>query len=549
MTPETDAPEADGREAGRRLAFSRSDWITVAAVALVCGLAAFAGVPPLRGFEHDIFLVLSNAYRVSRGQIPHRDFSSALGPLFFLIQAAGLAISGMRPAGIAYANALFGGAAALWMYSTARGRMSGAAAGALAVYAVLLSTAPFSLGFTPVAFSFAMLYNRYCFTLLGIALVECGLQVLRTPDEEAPGVGRGLSLGVAWALLAFLKISYGIVTVPVLALWACFGAGRKRRIVACCGGLGVAALGLLAYLRFDLADMFRDLAYAASGRSAIWDPRALLSSAVVRESVPLLLLAAVVNRGSGDVSSAGPWRRGRCWLFVLLTVGLGGFLLSTNHQEMSLPLDGMAAVVLLDSRLSRRGGAETMNGPHRLLAFILAAFCFLPLALMNAASLGAAGWERYHGPAPTARLHSERGASIVFGPVWATRTSETGGTDYVEALNDGLDLIRTRTAAGDGVMTIDEYNPFDYLLDRPTPVGGMAIAAFDYTFSAAAHPSAARFFGDARWVLVRKYGKTFEDFPGEDSAIQSLVRIYRPEFEQRFQPVEETGHWVLWHRK
>ena len=405
VTRETDALGAGGKPPGRRLAFSRNDWIAAAAVALVCGLAAFAGVPSLRGFEHDIFLVLSNAYRVSRGQIPHRDFSSALGPLFFLIQAAGLAISAMRPAGIAYANALFGGVTALWMYATARGRLSGAAAGALAVYAVLLSTAPFSLGFTPVAFSFAMLYNRYGFALLGIALVESGLQVLRTPDKPLPGVGPGLRLGVVWALLGFLKISYGIVTVPVLVLWACCGGGRKRRIVACCGGFAVAALGLLAYLRFDLADMLRDLAYAASGRAAVWHPRAMLGSAVVRESVPLLLLAAVVNRGSGDASaSAAPWRRGRCWLFALLTVGLGGFLLSTNQQEMSLPLGGIAAVVLLDSRLSRRGGAETMVGPHRLLAFILAAFCFLPLALMNAASLTAASWERYRGPAAAVRL-------------------------------------------------------------------------------------------------------------------------------------------------
>jgi hypothetical protein len=312
----------------------------------------------------------------------------------------------------------------------------------------------------------------------------------------------------------------------------------------------VVALGVLAYLRFDLADWLRDMAYAASGRATVWDPRAMLSSAVVRESIPLLLLAAVVNRGTGDgSSSAERWRRGRCWLFVLLTVGLGGFLLSTNLQEMSLPLDGVAAAVLLDSRLSRRGDAEPMQGPHRLLAFILAAFCFLPLALMNAASLGAACWERYRGPAAAVRLHSERGASIVFGPVWATKTSETGGADYVEALNDGLELIRKHTAARDGVMTIDEFNPFDYLLDRPTPEGGMAVAVYDYTFSATAHPSAARFFGDARWVLVRKYGRTFGDFHGEDSEIQSLLRTYRPEFEQRFQPVAETGHWVLWHRK
>jgi len=454
------------------------------------------------------------------------------------------AISGMRPAGVAYANALFGAVIALWMYATARGRKAGAAASALAVYEVLLITAPFSLGFTPVAFSFAMLCNRYCYAVVGIVLVECGLQVLGTPDEEAPGASRGFSLGVAWALLVFLKISYGMAAVPVLVLWACCGAGRRRRVVACCAGFAVAALAVLAYLRFDLADMLRDLSYAASGRSATWQPQNMVSSAVVREGIPLLLLAAVWT------SSAPGWQRWRGWLFVLLTVGLGGFLLSTNLQELSLPLDGLAAVVLLNSCLSRRGATETVQGPLRLLVFLLAAFCFLPLALMNGVSLAVAGWQRYQGPVVgVARLHSERGASIVFGPVWAVKTSETGGAGYVEALNDGLDLLRSRTPAGEGVLTIDEFNPFNYLLDRPTPWGGMAVPVYNYTFSDAAHPTAARFFGDARWVLVRKYNRAFEDFQAEDLSIQNLLRTYRPEFERGFHPVAETGHWVLWHRQ
>src|ERR1019366_559095 len=96
-----------------RPTLSWNDWAVLAAVALICGLAAFVGMPVLGVFEHDIFFSLDNAYRVSQGQIPHRDFASAWGPLFFLIQAAGLMISGMRPAGLAYANALFGAAVAL----------------------------------------------------------------------------------------------------------------------------------------------------------------------------------------------------------------------------------------------------------------------------------------------------------------------------------------------------------------------------------------------------------------------------------------------------
>jgi len=525
--------------------------VFIAAVALACGLAAFAGMPVLGVFEHDTFFSLANAYRVSQGQIPHRDFASAWGPLFFLVQAAGLTISGMRPAGLAYANALFGAAVALWTYLAVRTRLAAAPACALGVYAVLLITAPFPLGFNPLVFSSAMAYNRYGYALLGIILVECGLAALQPVAGERRGAVRAASIGAAWALLAFLKVTYAIVAIPFLLIWLWCSADRGKRFAALCGGFGVVAAVLLSYLRFDFADMFRDLAEAASGRGLTWQPRSILSPAFLIESIPLLLLAAVVTVGTREASSAGaPWQRTRLWLFVLLTAGVGGFLLSTNHQASSLPLDGFAAVVLVDAAIARRDPRVDANGPPRILTVLLGALCFLPLATMNAASLAVASWERYHGVEPAAaRLQSERGASMIFGPVVSSMTSESGGPAYVEALNDGLELIRTRTEAGAGVSTIDMFNPFNYLLDRPSPRGGMAAAAYNYAFSDAAHPSADRFFGDAQYVLVRKYSRSAQDFPIENYHIQGLLRTYQPMLEQRFRPVEETGHWTLWRRK
>ncbi|MGB7759913.1 MAG: hypothetical protein WBL61_08795 [Bryobacteraceae bacterium] len=534
----------------RRLTLSWSDPVAIAAILLACGLAAFIGMPVLRVFEHDVFIMLDNAYRVSHGQVPNRDFSSAFGPLFFLIQAAGLAISRMRPEGIGYANALFGAAVSLWIYGAARHRLAPAWACALAVYAVLLITAPFSLGFNPLSFSYAMLYNRYGYALLAIIVLECGLHALRTPAEAPQGPGRALSIGAAWALAAFVKISYGIAAVPFLLVWACCGDNRGRRLAALCGGFAVVSAIMLCYLRFDLSDLFRDLAYAAGGRSARARQAPMLSPVAAIESVPLLLLAALSAGGTGGAASCNArWQRARVWLFVLITVGVSGFLLSTNHQAMSLPLGGFAAVLLVDS-IARHDAGGSPYAPHRLLALFLGALCFLPLATMNGVSLGAAAWERYRGPEPAAvRLESERGASMIFGRVEGAMTSETGGPAYVEALNDGLDLIRARTEPGAGVLTIDQFNPFNYLLDRPSPRGGMAAASYKNFFSDAAHPSAGRYFGDARYVLVRKYSQSVQDFPTEDYLIQGLLRIYRPALEQRFRPVAETGHWSLWRRQ
>jgi len=358
-------------------------------------------------------------------------------------------------------------------------------------------------------------------------------------------LGHAFSAGVAWALLAFLKITFALVAVPFLLLWFCCGSHRGRRLAALCCGSGLVAAVLLVYLRFNLAGMFHDLADAASGRGGSWHPAAMLSGPVVIECIPLLLLAALLTVQTGKPASSDvPWRRLRLWLFALLTAAVGGFLLATNHQSMTLPLGGYAALVLLDAAMARR------DRPYRLAAGFLAGLCFLPLALMNAVSLGAASWERIRGPQTAAvRLTAARGRSIAFGPVDSAMTSETGGPAYVEVLNDGLRLIRAHTAAGEGVMTMDTLDPFNYLLNRPSPTGGMASAYYSLVFSDRSHPSDGRYFGDARYVLVRKYSKTVQDAPIEGYLLDGLCRIYGPGLKQRFVPVEETAHWVFYRRK
>src|ERR1035438_6771633 len=65
----------------------------VAALCAVCGLTVFTGLAPVVMFGHDIFFFLDNSYRVLQGQIPHRDFQSAWGPLMYLIDAVGLKLS------------------------------------------------------------------------------------------------------------------------------------------------------------------------------------------------------------------------------------------------------------------------------------------------------------------------------------------------------------------------------------------------------------------------------------------------------------------------
>ena len=168
-------------------------------------------------------------------------------------------------------------------------------------------------------------------------------------------------------------------------------------------------------------------------------------------------------------------------------------------------------------------------------------------------SLAVAARERLWPSTPNvvSLVSTERGAYLLFRP--ATVPTETTGAEYVEAVDDGLELIRRHSTARDGVLTFDEFNPFNYLLGRPSPMGGFAAAAFDYTFSDSACPSAERFFGDTRYVVVRKYRtenpNAIEHDDTEVADVLALMRIYGPTLRSHFFVVEETDHWVLWQRR
>jgi hypothetical protein len=441
----------------------------------------------------------------------------------------GLRLSGLRPDGLGYSTAIFGALISTWAYWIARRRVSAAAACFAGVYTLLLITAPFSLGYGPREFSHAMIYNRYGFALLGIILMECP-----AASEDAGG---GWSTGIAVGLLAFLKVTYAVVAVPLILAASGANLFRKRRLVALCGGGALVAILVLLYLRFDIAAMSSDLGMAASGRSRSWRPREIfmLGFGQLAESVPLLLLALAVG-GS----------RLRWCAMAVVTLALGGFLLSTNHQPSTLALNGFAAVVLADEFFRQHRGSGKIAG--RAVVAFLAFACVAPLSLQNGLSLFAAAREKLQpSTGGLVRLASVRGASLIFPP--SPFETETGGPDYVRVINDGLALLRRRTGPRDGVLTVDMMNPFNYLLDRPSPTGGFAAGAYNYVFSDAAHPTPDRWVGNARYVMVRKYSPGVKDYGIESYHIEGIRRIYQPMLDQRFQVLEETGHWILYGKR
>ena len=197
-----------------------------APLAVALGVTAFAAAWRRYGvFDFaDEGLLLSQAWRAAHGQVPHVDFETGYGPLFFLLQGTVLRAGGL--VGMRLVLAAVHGAAAGFCFALAR-RLAGATAAWLAVALQVALFLPVSarLG-TPINIPYPAWYG-------GVAGVAIAWLV------TAPTARRLLAAGVIAGAVAAIKPNSGVLLVAGAALAAVVGEGRR-------GLLGAAIPALVA---------------------------------------------------------------------------------------------------------------------------------------------------------------------------------------------------------------------------------------------------------------------------------------------------------------
>src|SRR5579872_7164694 len=112
----------------------------------VCAVRAYVGLWGSRIYTQDAFSILDGAWRVINGQRPHVDFYTGLGPVTYLMTAAGLLVANGNAAGLAYGQAIFGCLAGLWSYLICERRLRDWPTILLCVMVVLLTIVPTTVG-------------------------------------------------------------------------------------------------------------------------------------------------------------------------------------------------------------------------------------------------------------------------------------------------------------------------------------------------------------------------------------------------------------------
>ena len=73
---------------------ARVPWVVLGLAVAFALVLAVPGQTVTTKYLNDLFIFLDGAHRIMAGQVPNRDFHSALGPLAFYIPAAGYWLSG-----------------------------------------------------------------------------------------------------------------------------------------------------------------------------------------------------------------------------------------------------------------------------------------------------------------------------------------------------------------------------------------------------------------------------------------------------------------------
>ena len=494
-------------------------------------LAALVLVLPnsvvLTKYVNDVLIFLDGAYRLNLGQVPNRDFHTALGPINFILPAIAARITGTLGTAMSVGMALLILLLAPAIAHIISSRMRPVIGLPFAAFLILLLAVPMNLGESIFDLSFGMFYNRIGWVALAVLVV----MYLR---PSAPRRRQALLDGAAATLLTlvllYTKASYGVVAVGFLVFLTVLDARQRSWVAGALATVILAALLIEAFWR-GTANHVADLAAAAH----------VSGSKTAEEFVDFLF------RNFADyvlftlVTGLALWRtrRVRDLLFFGFCAGAGLLLISQNYQNWGIITlhAGMAvAAELLVRTMTPEDMLRRFSAPAA--APFLLVLLLLPTITHCAAALG------LHAALATTRAGEEftfpnyRGLRLAF--VWQ-RLDHTSNARYLATLREGAALLERMEPKPKGVFVLDFVAPFSSLAGLVPPRGDSAWQHWGRNVNEFAFIPPEQMFGDVEVVMEPKVA--IEGVTGDN-----LRRIYGPYIDREYRLIAESPDWKLYRR-
>ncbi len=498
----------------------------VIAMAAICSLLlALPGQTVTTKYMNDLFIFIDGVHRVSLGQVPNRDFHTALGPLVYYAPAIGYWLSGHLGAAMPVGMALLVLALAPMAAHIFSSRLRPAIALPLAVFLTLIAAVPINLGEGIGALSFAMFYNRIGWSALGILVILYLQPVHIRPYQRALDA---LCAALLTLIMLYIKVSYGVVALAFLGLMLL--DPRQRSWTVASMGLVLAAGLVIEAFWGGTAAHIADL---------------VLASEVSGSLKTLDELVAVVLRNLADYTLFGLfagfclWRTRsiRDFLFFGFCAGAGFMLITQNFQNwgiITLPAGAAVAAELL----ARSDGFEADKRRKSLVAgtqLLLLAFV-LPSSVHNAAALTLHAGLATTQQGQTVPLPNFERIRLV--QLW-TEGDYPVFSRYLASLGDGARALADLDQSANHVHVLDFVGPFSAGLGLMPPKGDSTWHHWGRTVNEYHYLPPETLLRDVRIVMEPKW-------PIEAATAEGLRRLYADYLSENYQLAQETVDWKIY---
>ncbi|MGP8198249.1 MAG: hypothetical protein ACLQU4_01950 [Limisphaerales bacterium] len=527
---------------GSRGAFFRAWALLVVVMALLGTLVVKLGAPAMNGCPWDTPVILDGAWRITTGQVPHRDFYDIFGELPFYLTALGMKLSRPCVSAIDYGNVILMAALVLPAMAVLRRRTSAVPAFLSSLFIGLLVITPKPLGDPYDYTDHAMMYNRH-----GEAFIFLlGLIVFLPPRQ---GLGRSWAdwaeaalAGFALTALLGCKVNYFVIGILFFGVACLLGRIRLGWALLCvCSAAAFLAMALVL-TKIPLSDLVNDYRMMAASQDSGGRIHGFIVHGVKSIVWLPVLLLPVWEGFLGETEPGGhrllPWRH----FLVIVTLFTGAILLiSSNTQSGEMPLLALAALYdaeLILRQVNASGEAPLFVAARHLGAFLLLLLFLLPPIISESKTI------RYITDRQINKdwVSPEALQSTPLNDFRFVRSGTRRGQTraYMEELNEGTQLVRRHANPEMRLNAVLFSDPFEVALGLiPSSGGTLALTANGITKRS--HPPLARLLGNATHILTTR-GTNWQWFHEE----MDIKEIYGPEWDAlHLEVVEETKNFSL----
>jgi hypothetical protein len=320
-----------------------------------------------------------------------------------------------------------------------------------------------------------------------------------------------------------------------------FVAGRvsRRTAVGTLVAFSAVAFSILAYLRFDIAAMYRDLLLVSHARDSEPYIQAFINTMPVRAIHMMVFLVVALLAWRVRAATYDLLRFRSVAGLIVAVVATGSLLELTNTQAyFAAPLLAPAAVIVMSWAVPFTPLDHSDLRP--VMVVVLGGMLIAYWSGKDVYRFAYAAWMEAAGYEVPVRFDTPRADGLF---IHQLEGADDKNSNYIKRVNDGLKLLRRYSQPNETIMTFEFSNPFSYLLERRPAKHIPAWWHAEMTFSSTAPLPANVVFEDVSIVMFPI------DVPRPQTATSLLEDLYGVELRQRYAVAARSEHWLMFRKK